>query len=78
MKTVFAMIAAGGSLLAAPVFATDRADPAVSAPAAAQEVRQRPETRYCVIGSETGTILRNKICRTRAEWMKRGVDPIAK
>ncbi len=78
MKTMFSMIAAGASLVAAPAFATDRADPAVSAPVADQAARQRPETRYCVVGPETGTILRNKICRTRAEWMKRGVDPIAK
>ena len=33
--------------------------------------------KYCIVDSPTGSRLTKKSCRTRDEWMKRGVDPLA-
>lgn len=76
MKTVLA------AALAAPLFAV--AVPAFAAPlttAASPTVPQEQATdtkRYCVVTpAATGSFLNRKECRTRAEWMKQGVDPLA-
>jgi len=35
------------------------------------------ETKYCVIDSVTGSRIRQKICKTRGEWIKEnGFDPL--
>jgi hypothetical protein len=49
-------------------------DAAVESPSSAP----KRETRYCINGPETGTILQHRDCRSRAEWLKQGFDPLAK
>lgn len=80
MKALFSTLAAAATLIAVPAIAAERAGSAASVPAptANQDAQQRPETRYCVMGTTTGTLLPSKTCRTRAEWLKYGFDPIAK
>ena len=47
--------------------------PSASAPAKAKPVK---DTRYCVQGTVTGSRIRPEDCRTRAEWLKEGFDPL--
>lgn len=51
------------------------AAPAAQPPAAAESTAAK---RYCVKETPTGSILGNKVCRTRDEWLKKGYDPIAR
>ncbi len=40
--------------------------------------KPKAEQRYCVLQTETGSILERKTCKTRKEWLAEGVDPLAK
>ena len=70
------------ALLAAPAVTQAPAEPLnVTAPTPAGGPAATPrarETRYCVKGEVTGSRLRHKQCRTRAEWLRDGFDPLAK
>ena len=35
-----------------------------------------PPRRYCFRGTPTGTRIARQDCRTRAEWLDRGFDPL--
>jgi hypothetical protein len=78
--TIFAIAAA---LFAAAPEPTP-APPAPVAPTAAQDssrisVASRDDTRrICVVDTFTGTRIASKVCRTRAQWIAEGVDPLAK
>jgi hypothetical protein len=45
-------------------------------------VKADPKTdtrRYCVVGASTGTMFKQRSCRTRAEWIAAtGIDPVQK
>ncbi|PKP90886.1 MAG: hypothetical protein CVT77_13720 [Alphaproteobacteria bacterium HGW-Alphaproteobacteria-16] len=50
--------------------------PTTPAPEPAAKVKQVKETKYCVVEVPTGTRIPRKDCRTRAEWMSEGYDPL--
>ncbi|AQR75749.1 hypothetical protein BXU08_07400 [Sphingomonas sp. LM7] len=65
-----AVLVAGAT---APAYA---ADPTTGAGSAAPAKVEKSE-RYCVVETPTGSHRRQKICRTRAEWIARtGHDPV--
>ena len=67
----FAVTAAFVSAAVVPASASDRQAPK------AQEAPKAKETRYCVEGPSTGTLLVRKVCKTREEWIAReGFDPL--
>lgn len=36
----------------------------------------KPETRYCIVETPTGSHIQRKTCKTRGDWLKSGVDPL--
>lgn len=52
--------------------------PAASAAAAgsSQPNKVRKPTQYCVRGTFTGSRIPRLVCRTRAEWLIEGFDPM--
>lgn len=70
------------SFVAGTSSAAMAADPkAPETPAAnASSSASQPKTaqRYCIVTTLTGSHLPTKICKTRAEWLEDGVDPLAK
>ena len=75
-KAFLAMMIASGAMLGTPALAVDRPEPTV-APAPAPDAQLKP-VRYCVKGVITGSRLERRVCKTRAEWLKEGVDPTAR
>lgn len=77
MKTIIAVIAA---LSAIPSAAQGLENPTanVSAPAhsGGPIAPAAKAKRYCVVAQDTGTRLSRKLCRTRAEWLAQGYDPL--
>jgi hypothetical protein len=76
-KVALSSIAVAAFAFAAPALAagpdgtaTNGAVPATGKP--------KPDQRYCVVFSVTGSILPHKVCKTRAAWLAEGVDPLAK
>ena len=49
-----------------------------SVPTSPAAVSPRADMRYCVKIERTGSRMARKECRTRAEWLDRGFDPLAK
>ena len=78
MRTMFKGFAA--AMLAAGLATTAQAEtkPGTPAPAAAKAPQEKKvkDTRYCVESVSTGTLIRRKDCRTRAEWLREGFDPL--
>ncbi len=37
-----------------------------------------PRQKYCVVGAVTGSRLQQKVCKTRAEWLREDFDPLVK
>lgn len=52
--------------------------PGTAAPAAQSTTAAKPvkDKRYCIAGDVTGSRLPRKDCRTRAEWLIEGFDPL--
>ena len=52
--------------------------PGTPAPAtqASPDAKPMKDKRYCVQAAITGSRLDRKECRTRAEWLKEGFDPL--
>lgn len=73
------MIAGAAALLAcvaSPVIASEpNRGEAGAAVAKADPAKPAARIRYCVIDTPIGSHIRKKVCRTRDEWLKRGVDP---
>ena len=42
------------------------------------KITPRKEVRYCIIYTPTGSLLPNKVCKTKAEWAAEDVDITAK
>lgn len=78
MRTMFKGFAA--AMLAAGLATTAQAEtkPGTPAPTAvkAPQDNQVKDTRYCVESSTTGSRIRRQDCRTRAEWLRDGFDPL--
>ncbi|TGX55619.1 hypothetical protein E5A73_00305 [Sphingomonas gei] len=69
-----AMIAAVVLVASATAPAYAAVDPTTEAPKAPAKAEKAD--RYCVVETPTGSHRRQKVCRTRAEWIARsGVDP---
>lgn len=67
------------SVIALGLATTAHAETKPGAPApepTAKVVKQAKEQKYCVVGTPTGTRIPRKDCRTRAEWMDEGFDPL--
>ncbi|MFW2852902.1 hypothetical protein ACM61V_13385 [Sphingomonas sp. TX0543] len=77
MNTKSLIVAAVAIAAASAVPAAARtAAPATAAPVAGTEPSSTQ--RICVVDNFTGSRLPTKVCRTRAEWTKLGLDPLAK
>ena len=79
MKTQFLIATtsiAAAMTVAAPAGARTVAPPMV--PIAAQSSTPSPTQRVCVVDTITGSHIPTKLCHTRAEWAKLGIDPFAK
>jgi hypothetical protein len=78
MRTIFkgftvAVFAVGLAAAAQAETKPGTPTPAAQADADGKTVKDK---RYCVQGNITGSRLARKDCRTRAEWMKQGFDPL--
>lgn len=58
------------ALIASPVVAADKAQ---SDKAAAKPTEAKEKT-YCLAEAPTGTRMTSKVCKTKAEWQKEGID----
>lgn len=78
MRTMFKGFTA--AVFAVGLAATAHAEtkPGVPAPAAQISPDAKPvkDKRYCVQGTITGSRLARKECKTRAEWLDEGFDPL--
>lgn len=69
---------AGAALVASPALAAEAKTPAGKSPElSSTSAEPAPNQRYCVVSQITGSRIDNRECRTRAEWLKRGFDPLA-
>ena len=72
-------IAAAVSLIATPAFAASN-DPTTDAPKQERVAAKAPSEsqKYCVEDQVTGSRLKHKTCKTRAEWISEdGFDPLS-
>ncbi|UVO51648.1 hypothetical protein M0208_14450 [Sphingomonas sp. SUN019] len=81
MKTL--VIASGLALSCGVAAAPAMAEPArasVNSSAAsgttAASGAQNEARRYCIVETPTGSRIERKECRTRADWLKQGFDPL--
>jgi hypothetical protein len=78
MRSMFKGFAA--VVIAAGLATTAQAEtrPGTPAPTAstASQGKQVKDTRYCVESVVTGSRIRRQDCRTRAEWLREGFDPL--
>ena len=81
-KLVFMGVAAAFCIAGASPIMAAAPDPAGAPKAEATESSRTSattdNTRYCVVDTLTGSHVRQKICRTRKEWLGQGFDPLAK
>lgn len=76
------LILAAALVTVAPAVPAPAPTPASSdqAPVALKPTSIKPSTdmrRVCVVETLTGSRIPYKICKTRAEWVAQGVDPLA-
>ena len=70
---MFLMLASALASAATPSAPASGASQAAPAPTPATA-----ERRYCVVTVPTGSRLERRDCRTRAEWLREGFDPLAR
>lgn len=78
MRTMFKGFTAAVFALGLATAAHAETKPGTPAPAAtaSSEGKTVKDKRYCVQGTITGSRLVRKTCRTRAEWLAEGFDPL--
>jgi hypothetical protein len=76
-KVALSSIAVAALAFAAPALATGP-DGATTNGTVPDTGKPKPNQRYCVVFSITGSILPHKVCKTRADWLAEGFDPLAK
>jgi hypothetical protein len=77
VSSVAAAMIAAAVLVAGATSPARAADPTTGAGTAAPAAKVEKAERYCVVETPTGSHRRQKICRTRAEWIARtGHDPV--
>lgn len=80
MRMMFKGFAA--AVIAVGLTTAAHAETKPGAPASAATSQAEPDAkpvkdkRYCVTGTTTGSRLARKACRTRAEWLSEGFDPL--
>ncbi len=76
--TKFFLIAAGAVLIIAggPVVAREPGTIAAPAEQPGTTRARQPRQRYCVVDTITGSRIPYRTCRTHAEWLKAGFDPL--
>jgi hypothetical protein len=77
IKSLFAAAALAG--LAFSTAATAKDPVAPGAPAAEATPAAAPakaEPKYCIVDTISGSRMPTKVCKTRSEWKKQGVDPL--
>jgi hypothetical protein len=72
-----AALMAGMSGSAMATVSDAKGDAAPPAEKATAPTKPAKPVRYCVQGVVTGTILPAKVCKTREQWLKEGLDPTA-
>lgn len=76
--TLFALaLAATGSSDAGRASPDIAALTGMSATTAARETKVQKPTLYCIKDTPTGSRIPRTSCRTRAQWIAQGFDPIA-
>jgi len=78
MRTMFKGFTAAVFAIGLATAAQAETKPGAPAPASemAPDAKPAKDKRYCVQGTITGTRLAQKECRTRADWLKQGFDPL--
>lgn len=78
MRTMFKGFTAAVFAVGLATAAHAETKPGMPAPAAQPSADAKPvkDKRYCVEGAITGSRIGRKECRTRAEWLKEGFDPL--
>jgi len=77
MKAHILIAATAAAVIAIPASARTVA-PAPVAPTPASTAAPSPTQRVCVVDKIVGSLIPAKVCHTRAEWSKMGIDPFAK
>jgi len=76
ISSVAAAMIAAAVLVAGATAPAYAADPTTETPKPAAAKAEKAD-RYCVVETPTGSHRRQKICRSRAEWIARtGIDPV--
>lgn len=78
MRTMFKGFAAAVIAAGLATAANAETKPGAPSPAATAAADAKPakDKRYCVRGVYTGSRLVRENCRTRAEWLREGFDPL--
>lgn len=78
MRTMFKGFTAAVFVVGLAATAHAETKPGTPAPAtqASPDAKPVKDKRYCVQGTVTGSRLSRKDCRTRAEWLEEGFDPL--
>lgn len=62
----------------AAILASNTPVPAASAPSAPAPATANANPRVCVVGTVTGSHLRQRTCKRLNDWRAEGFDPLAK
>jgi len=78
MRTMFKGFTAAVFVVGLAATAHAETKPGTPTPAATQapDAKSVKDKRYCVQGDLTGSRLARKECKTRAEWLNDGFDPL--
>jgi hypothetical protein len=78
MRTMFKGFATAVIAVGLATAANAETKPGTPAPSATSTGEAKPmkDKRYCVQSSATGSRIARKVCRTRAEWLTDGFDPL--
>ena len=78
MRTMFKGFAAAVIAAGLATAANAETKPGTPAPASESTDQAKPvkDKRYCVESTITGSRVARKVCRTRAEWLEEGFDPL--
>ena len=78
MRTMFKGFTAAVFAVGLATTAHAETKPGTPAPTSesAEQAKPAKDKRYCVESATTGSRLLRKECRTRAEWLKEGFDPL--
>ncbi|WP_423601978.1 hypothetical protein [Sphingomonas sp. MS122] len=76
MRTMFKGFAAAVIAVGFATAANAETKPGTPAPESTEQAKPVKDKVYCVQDVPTGSRLIRKDCRTRAEWLKEGFDPL--